>query len=93
MVTSGDFPGSTVDKNPPDNAGDTDLTPSLGKFHMLWSNWAQALEPTNLKYWTRTRKSLQPTTPKPECSNYWSPCALEPTLPNKKSHHSGKPVK
>ena len=30
-----DFPGSTVDKNLPDNAGDTGLIPGLGIFHML----------------------------------------------------------
>ena len=31
------FPGDTVDKNPPANAGNTDLIPGLGKFHMPWS--------------------------------------------------------
>ena len=33
-----DFPGGTVDKNPPANAGDMGLVPGLGRFHMLWSN-------------------------------------------------------
>ena len=33
-----DFPGSTVDKNPPANAGDTDVIPGPGRFHMPWSN-------------------------------------------------------
>ena len=33
-----DFPGGTVDKNLPANAGDTDLVPDLGRFHMLWGN-------------------------------------------------------
>ena len=33
-----DFPGGTVDKNPPANAGDTGSIPGLGRFHMLWSN-------------------------------------------------------
>ena len=28
----------TVDKNPPANAGDTDLIPGPGRFQMLWSN-------------------------------------------------------
>ena len=28
------FPADAVDKNPPDNAGDTDLIPSPGRFHM-----------------------------------------------------------
>ena len=33
-----DFPGGTVVKNPPANAGDTGSSPSLGRSHMLRSN-------------------------------------------------------
>ena len=33
-----DFPGGTVVKNPPANAGDTGLIPGLGRSHILWSN-------------------------------------------------------
>ena len=33
-----DFPGGTVVKNPPANAGDTGLIPSPGRPHMLRSN-------------------------------------------------------
>ena len=29
-----DFPGGPAVKNPPANAGDTSLIPSLGRFHM-----------------------------------------------------------
>ena len=32
------FPGSAVVKNPPANAGDTDLIPGSGRSHMLQSN-------------------------------------------------------
>ena len=32
------FPGGAVVKNPPANAGDTGLSPGLGRSHMLWSN-------------------------------------------------------
>ena len=35
---SQDFFGGPVDKNMPANAGDMGLTPSLGRFHMLWSS-------------------------------------------------------
>ena len=35
---SGDFPGDTVVKNLPDNAGDTGLSPGPGRSHMLRSN-------------------------------------------------------
>ena len=34
----GDFPGGTVVKNPPANAGDTGLSPALGRSRMLRSN-------------------------------------------------------
>ena len=33
-----DFPGGTVVKNPPANAGDTGSSPGPGRFHMPWSN-------------------------------------------------------
>ena len=37
------FPGGSVVKNPPANAGDTGLIPSLGRTHMLQSNGAPQL--------------------------------------------------
>ena len=33
-----DFPGGTVVKNPPANAGDTGSSPGPGRPHMPWSN-------------------------------------------------------
>ena len=33
-----DFPGGTVDKNLPANAGDTGSIPGPESFHMPWSN-------------------------------------------------------
>ena len=33
-----DFPGGTVDKNPPASAGDTGSIPGLGRFHLLQSD-------------------------------------------------------
>ena len=36
----GGFPGGTVVKNPPANAGDTGLSPGPGRSHMPRSNWA-----------------------------------------------------
>ena len=40
VVTRGawDFPGGAVVKNPPANAGDTGLSPGLGRSHMPRSN-------------------------------------------------------
>ena len=34
----GGFPGGTVVKNPPANAGDTGLSPDPGRYHMPQSN-------------------------------------------------------
>ena len=33
-----DFPGGSVVKNSPANAGDTGSSPGLGRSHMPWSN-------------------------------------------------------
>ena len=55
-----DFPGGTVDKNPPASAGNMGLIPGLGRFHMLWSNKAHApqlLKPANLETMLCTKKS------------------------------------
>lgn len=35
-----DFPGGSVCKNPPANAGSMGLIPGPGGFHKLWANWA-----------------------------------------------------
>ena len=48
-----DFPGGTVDKNPPANAGDTGSIPGPERFHMPWSNSAH-----KHKYWAPTLQSL-----------------------------------
>ena len=37
-IHTGDFPGGTVVKNPPVDAGDTGSIPSPGRSHMPWSN-------------------------------------------------------
>ena len=39
-----DFPGGTVGKNPPANAGDTGLIPGLRRFHMPQNNYAPSLQ-------------------------------------------------
>ena len=38
QVKNEGFPGGSVVKNPPDNAGDTGSIPDLRTSHMLWSN-------------------------------------------------------
>ena len=37
-INDRDFPGGTVVKNSPANAGDMGLSPGLGRSHMPWSN-------------------------------------------------------
>ena len=48
------FPGGTVVKNMPANAGDKSLSPGPGRSHMLRSNWARA--PQLLSLCSRARK-------------------------------------
>ena len=72
-----DFPGDPVVKNLPASAGDMGSIPDLGRSHMLQGNKACA--------------QLQSM-----CSRAWepqllSPCALEPMLCSKRSHHKEKP--
>ena len=38
ILCRGGFPGGTVVKNPPANAGDTGSSPGPGRSHVLWSN-------------------------------------------------------
>ena len=48
----GGFPGGTVVENLPANAGDTGLSPGLGRSHMLWSNWAHEPQLLSLSVWS-----------------------------------------
>ena len=75
----GGFPGGTVVKNLPANAGDTGSSPGLGRSHMPRSNWAR--EPQLLSLCSRAH---EPQLLKPVC--------LEPMLCNKTSHRDEKPV-
>ena len=46
------FPGGAVVKNLPANAGDTGLSPGLGRSHMLRSNWARKPQLLSLRVWS-----------------------------------------
>ena len=48
----GDFPGGTVVKNPPANAGDTGSSPGLGRSYMLWSHEAHEPQLLSLRVWS-----------------------------------------
>ena len=62
-----DFPGGTVVKNPPANAGDTGSIPGPGRSHMPWSNKShvpQLLKPTHLKPVLRNKRSHRSESPR-----------------------------
>ena len=94
-----DFPSGTMVKNLPANAGDTGLTPGLGRSHMPWSN--EACAPQLLSLCSR---ALVPQLLKPACSRACVPQLLVPCaatteahvprarVHNKRSHHNEKPV-
>ena len=46
------FPGGAVVKNLPANAGDTGLSPGLGRSHMPWSGWAHEPQLLSLHVWS-----------------------------------------
>ena len=57
---SRDFPGGTVVKNPPANAGDMGSIPGPGRSHMTWSNWAYAPQLLSLRSGAREPQLLNP---------------------------------
>ena len=75
------FPGGTVVKNPPANAGDTGSSPGPGRSHMPRSNWARAPQLLSLRSRAHEPQLL-------------SPCAqlLKTALHNKRSHRNEKPA-
>ena len=46
------FPGGAVVENLPANAGDTGLSPGLGRSHMPWSSWASEPQLLSLRVWS-----------------------------------------
>ena len=73
-----DFPGGTVNGNLPANAGDTDLLPGLGGFHMPLSNKAHAPN-----YWTCVLQGPGATTVGPVC------CSPRARAPQQEKRHNG----
>ena len=55
-----DFPGGTVVKNLPANAGDTGSSPGPGRSHMPRSNWAHAPQLLSLRSRAREPQLLRP---------------------------------
>ena len=80
------FPGGSVVKNLPANAGDTSSSPGLGRSHMPRSNKAQAPQLLSLHSRAHEPQLLSPHATTTE------PVHLEPMLCNKRSHRNEKPV-
>ena len=82
----GGFPGGAVVENLPANAGDTGLSPGLGRFHMPRSNWAREPQLLSLCVWslcsaTRGRDSERPT----HRDEGWPPLAATRESPHTKT--------
>ena len=56
------FPGGTVVRNLPANAGDTGSSPGPGRSHMQWSYWAPELQLLSLHSKAREPQLLSPRT-------------------------------
>ena len=59
--TSG-FPGGSVVKNPPTNAGDMGSIPCSGRSHMSWGNWAHVQQLLSLCSRAGKPQLMSPTT-------------------------------
>ena len=64
------FPGGSVVKNPPANAGDMGLIPGLGRSHMQLSTWAATIEPV-LQDWEP--QLLKPVCPRARAPRHEKP--------------------
>ena len=72
------FPGGSVVKSPPANAGDTGLIPGLGRSQMQWSNQAHVPQLLSLCSGAREPQLLSPQLLKFSCPRA---CALKPAAP------------
>ena len=69
------FPGGSVLKNPPADAGDTDLIPGLGRSHGPWSNKAHAPQLPSLCSRARDPQLPSPWATAPAAHAPQSPCS------------------
>ena len=56
------FPGGAVVENPPANAGDTGLSPGLGRSHMPWSDYTHEPQLLSLCVWSLCSATREATT-------------------------------
>ena len=65
---SGGFPGGAVVENLPANAGDTGLSPGLGRSHMPRSNWAREPQLLSLRVWSLCSATREATLVRGPCT-------------------------
>ena len=89
--TSMGFPGGAVVENLPVNAGDTDLSPGLGRSHMPRSNWAREPQILSLRVWSLCSAITEAARVRPaHCDEEWPPLATTRESPctETKTQHS-----
>ena len=83
------FPGGTAVKNPPSSAGDTGLSPSPGRSHMPWSNWARAPQLLSLCSRACEPQLLSPSATTTEARTPRARAPQQEKPPNEKpAHHN-----
>ena len=81
------FPGGAVVKNQPANAGDTGLSPSPGRSHMLRSNEVRIPQLLSLRSRARRPQLLSPRATTTEARVPRAQCSV-----TKRSHRNEKPA-
>ena len=72
-----DFPGGTVDKNPPTNAGDVSSIPGPWRFHMPQSSYACAPQLLSLRSETWELQQRKPMCPRAHGQQHTKPSQWE----------------
>ena len=87
------FPGGAVVENLPANAGDTGLSPGLGRSHMPRSNWARESQLLSLRVWSLCSTTREAATVRgPRTAMKSGPCSpqLKKALAQKRRPNTAK---
>ena len=90
---SGGFPGGTVVKNLPANAGDTGSSPGMGRSHIPRSSWAREPQLLSLRVWSLCSATREAAIVRPvHRDKEWPPLATTRESPRTemKTQHSHK---
>ena len=87
------FPGGAVVENPPANAGDTGLSPGLGRSRMPRSGWAREPQLLSLRVWSlcsATREAMMVRGPRTAMKSGPRLPQLEKALAQKRRPNAAK---